>query len=320
MNNDKRNDLTCFHCNKFVGSLYNQRVHYVSHLFDAIAASDMGNLSIFLQHLLEFHSEFDLFNNNVFKSLWAREEHKSCGDQDSFFQATAKAALILFRDRTQQQKQPNFISNWTVVKDTNCSFTPVWSTQSYANLEQKLIWSSENGQCYDLNMFDVLPTVTVDKDIQSPCKVESIDGFTVACDSSAPNFSSAAYFNSNAALLPAPPPPDSIQSPLINSGDTSQIFSINKRTNIDNAAAADFHHVQPPCKVRKLVADESGIKRLMDFAQFENDVLANVTDGLMNTETCITKSEEFNLKAAANKCKTKTFTLVVKLFFDETDN
>src|SRR5271156_1770778 len=169
-------------------------------------------------------------------------------------------------------------------------------------------------------MFDELPAVTVDKDIQSlSCKVESIDGFTVACDSNAPNFS-AAYFNSNAALLPALPLPDSIQFPLINSGDTSQIFSINKRTNIDNAAAADFHHVQPPCKVRKLVADESGIKRLMDFAQFENDVLANVTDGLMNTETCITKSEEFNLKTAANKCKIKTFTLVVKLFFDETDN
>ena len=156
-------------------------------------------------------------------------------------------------------------------------------------------------------MFNELPAVTVDKDIQSlPCKVESIDGFTVACDSNAPNFSSAAYFNSNASLLPAPPLPDSIQFPLINSGDTSQIFSINRRTNIDNAAAAYFHHVQPPCKVRKLVAGESGIKRFMNFAQFENDVLANVTDGLMNTETCRTKSEEFNLKAtaAANKCKT----------------
>src|SRR5271156_6685444 len=154
-------------------------------------------------------------------------------------------------------------------------------------------------------MFDELPAVTVDKDIQSlACKVESIDGFTVACDSNAPNFSSAAYFNSNAALLPAPPRPlpDSIQFPLINSGDTSQIFSINKRTNIDNAAA-DFHHVQPPCKVRKLVADESGNKRFMNFVQFENDLLANVTDGLMNTDTCITKNEEFNLKAA-NKCKT----------------
>src|SRR5271156_6867922 len=112
--------------------------------------------------------------------------------------------------------------------------------QSYANLEQELIWSSENGQSYDLIIFDELPATSVDKDIQSlPCKVESIDRFTVACNSNAPNFSSsfanAAYFNSNAALLPAPLPKlttDSIQLPLINSGDTSrtstsQISSIN---------------------------------------------------------------------------------------------
>ena len=67
----------------------------------------MLQLSSMLQNLMDHHSDFDLDGNDVFKNLYARMQHETLTDEDSFFQSTAKPAFTLYNERKRSRSLAN---------------------------------------------------------------------------------------------------------------------------------------------------------------------------------------------------------------------